>query len=100
MRKFIMTLVATATLMFAACGGGNKQSGPYAAQIQTIQENKDANQVYDAIATIILNYEKATAEEIVTAHHAFVKFDESFDKSKLDESKIIPFLFSKQTFFY
>ena len=84
MKKVLSTFAALmicGATMVSLAGDGN---GPFAGQIKTIRENKDVNKVADAIATIILNYEKATAEEIVTAYHAF----EKFDGSKVDESKI------------
>ncbi|MBO4772038.1 MAG: hypothetical protein J5595_05835 [Bacteroidales bacterium] len=77
----IAALMVCAVLMVSCKSGGN---GPYAAEVKTIQDNKDATEVGNAIYTIILNYEKANADEIVAAYHALSKID----ASKVDESKL------------
>lgn len=78
----IAALMICAVMMVSCKSGGN---GPYAAEVKAINDNKDATEVVNAISTILLNYEKANADEIVAAYHALSKIDEK----KIDESKCI-----------
>ena len=88
MKKILTTfaalMVCVVTLVSWVGIGGD---GPFAEQLKTIRENKDATDVANAAATIILNYEKATGEEIVAAYHAI----ETMDVSKIDESRFTAF---------
>lgn len=85
MKKILSTfaalMICVVTLVSWVGIGGN---GPFAEQLKTIRENKDATDVANAAATILLNYEKATSEEIVAAYHAI----ETLDNSKIDESRV------------
>ena len=81
---FAALMVCVVTLVSWVGMGGN---GPFAEQLKTIRENKDVTDVANAAATILLNYEKATSEEIVAAYHAI----ETLDNSKIDESRFTAF---------
>jgi hypothetical protein len=86
MKKILSAIAAlmVCAVMMVSCGGAGG-NGPYAAEVKTIQDNKDATEVANAIYSIILNYEKANADEIVTAFHAIENLEKN--ASKIDESK-------------
>ncbi|MBO7462276.1 MAG: hypothetical protein J6T96_06745 [Bacteroidales bacterium] len=86
MKKIISAIAAlmVCAVMMVSCGGAGG-NGPYAAEVKTIKDNKDATEVANAIYSIILNYEKANADEIVTAFHAIENIEKN--AGKIDESK-------------
>lgn len=84
MKKILSAIAALmiCAVMMVSCKSSG--SGPYAAEVKTINESKDATELANAVSKIMLNYEKANADEIVAAFHAMSKIEDS----KVDASKL------------